>query len=176
MARGNARSEQVALVRIAQSDRPAPRSRSGFSIGIGGGSFGRRSGVGVGVGATVPVGRRAGGIVSTELGIRLQRRSDSTVAWEGRAELEARGGSPLADRAAAVDRLAAALFQDFPGESGRTIRNSMSLSVSSAFDGGNIRLVAIEGDRVDLEIVQRSPVRLLSVVLFPRHRRGRPRR
>ncbi len=30
----------------------------------------------------------------------------------------------------------------------------MSLSVSSAFDGGNIRLVAIEGDRVDLEIVK----------------------
>ncbi|HYI64496.1 MAG TPA: M14-type cytosolic carboxypeptidase [Allosphingosinicella sp.] len=30
----------------------------------------------------------------------------------------------------------------------------MSLSVSSAFDGGNIRLVAVEGDRVDLEIVK----------------------
>ncbi len=30
----------------------------------------------------------------------------------------------------------------------------MTLSVSSAFDGGNIRLVAIEGDRVDLEIAQ----------------------
>jgi murein tripeptide amidase MpaA len=29
----------------------------------------------------------------------------------------------------------------------------MTLSVSSAFDGGNIRLVAIEGDRIDLEIV-----------------------
>jgi len=30
----------------------------------------------------------------------------------------------------------------------------MTLSVSSAFDGGNIRLVAIDGDRVDLEIVR----------------------
>ena len=30
----------------------------------------------------------------------------------------------------------------------------MNLSVSSAFDGGNIRLVAIDGDRVDLEIVK----------------------
>src|SRR5205085_7736146 len=29
---------------------------------------------------------------------------------------------------------------------------AMTLSVSSAFDGGNIRLVAIEGDRIDLEI------------------------
>ena len=30
----------------------------------------------------------------------------------------------------------------------------MTLSVSSAFDGGNIRVVAIEGDRIDLEIVK----------------------
>jgi murein tripeptide amidase MpaA len=30
----------------------------------------------------------------------------------------------------------------------------MNLSVSSAFDGGNIRLVAIEGNRIDLEIVK----------------------
>jgi murein tripeptide amidase MpaA len=30
----------------------------------------------------------------------------------------------------------------------------MTLSVTSAFDGGNIRLVAIDGDRIDLEIVQ----------------------
>jgi murein tripeptide amidase MpaA len=30
----------------------------------------------------------------------------------------------------------------------------MTLSVSSAFDGGNIHLVAIDGDRVDLEIVR----------------------
>jgi murein tripeptide amidase MpaA len=29
----------------------------------------------------------------------------------------------------------------------------MTLSISSAFDGGNIRLVAIEGNRIDLEIV-----------------------
>ena len=30
----------------------------------------------------------------------------------------------------------------------------MSLSISSAFDGGNIRLVAIDGNRIDLEIAQ----------------------
>src|ERR1044072_9989145 len=30
----------------------------------------------------------------------------------------------------------------------------MTLSISSAFDGGNIRLVASEGDRIDLEIVK----------------------
>ena len=30
----------------------------------------------------------------------------------------------------------------------------MSTTINAAFDGGNIRLVGIEGDRVDLEIVQ----------------------
>lgn len=65
--------------------------------------------------------RRGGDIVTTELSVRIQRRSDATVAWEGRAQLEAQAGSPLAAPAAAVDRLATALFQDFPGESGRTI-------------------------------------------------------
>ena len=123
VARGNARSEQVALVRIDQGSREAMRSRSGVSIGVGGGTGGwGRSGVGVGVGASIPIGSRSNEIIVTELGVRIQRRSDATVAWEGRAELEARAGSPLSNPAAAADRLAAALFQDFPGESGRTIR------------------------------------------------------
>ena len=123
VARGNARSEQVALVRIEQGSREAMRSRSGVSIGVGGGTGGwGRSGVGVGVGASIPIGSRSNEIIVTELGVRIQRRSDATVAWEGRAELEAQAGSPLSNPAAAADRLAAALFQDFPGESGRTIR------------------------------------------------------
>jgi hypothetical protein len=60
--------------------------------------------------------------VVTELGVRLQRRSDGTAIWEGRAQSEAAGGTAQAVRTNAVDRLAAALFQGFPGESGRTIR------------------------------------------------------
>lgn len=123
--KGNARSEQVAIVTVNQESRIAPR-RSGFSIGIGGGtgSYGRRSGVGVGVGGgvNVPVGRGTDQLVATQLAVRIQRRSDATVAWEGRADYEARAGTPDSARAAAANRLAAALFRDFPGESGRTIR------------------------------------------------------
>ena len=122
VARGNAASEQVAVVRLRQAARPGGRS-SGLSIGVGGGSIGRSSGVGVGVGVgtTIPLGS-PNAIVASELSVRIQRRSDATVAWEGRAELEARGGTPLASPSGAADRLAWALFQDFPGESGRTIR------------------------------------------------------
>ena len=118
-----ARSEQVATMRVVQTRREGGSGRrSGISIGIGGATGGYRSGVDVGVGGTIPIGRaRDNGILVTSLAIRIQRRSDATVAWEGRAEIEATSGSPLADQRAAVDRLATALFQDFPGESGRTI-------------------------------------------------------
>ncbi|HEX8641371.1 MAG TPA: DUF4136 domain-containing protein [Allosphingosinicella sp.] len=57
---------------------------------------------------------------TTGLRVRIQRRSDGSVAWQGLAEGPAVGGS-YAERAALFDRLARALFQDFPGESGRTI-------------------------------------------------------
>jgi len=66
--------------------------------------------------------RRGSGLVATELAVRLQRRSDGTAIWEGRAQGQARAGTPLAQPAMAADRLARALFQGFPGESGRTIR------------------------------------------------------
>ncbi len=56
--------------------------------------------------------------MATMLEVRIKRRSDGSVIWEGRA-LANDGGS---DRAAIVERLADALFRDFPGESGRTIR------------------------------------------------------
>lgn len=122
VAQGNARSEQVAVVRVDQGSRDAMRRRSSVSIGVGGSTGGWGSGAGGGVSATVPVGRGSGEIVVTELGVRIQRRSDATVAWEGRAQLEARGNSAMAERRGAVDRLATVLFQGFPGESGRTIR------------------------------------------------------
>lgn len=61
------------------------------------------------------------GAATTGLRVRIQRRSDGNVAWEGLAEGPAAGGA-YAERAALFERLAQALFRDFPGESGRTIR------------------------------------------------------
>lgn len=113
-------AEQLASIRVERTARIAPR-RSGFSIGVGGGSYGRN--VGLGGGLQIPIG--GGGtneIVTTELSVRLKRRSDGGAIWEGRARAEARGGSSAASPNATADRLARALFQGFPGESGRTIR------------------------------------------------------
>jgi hypothetical protein len=98
------RSEQVALIDVQQG------SRAGLAghVNVGGGAA-------AGGGASA-------GSVATLLEVRMRRRSDGTVMWEGRAISEAQANSAGAQRTAAVDTLAAALFRDFPGVSGRTIR------------------------------------------------------
>jgi hypothetical protein len=101
-------SEQIALVDLEQGSREAVAALSAARIGRG-------------LSATVPAGTSAG-ITATLLEVAIRRRSDGTVFWEGRAVGEARTGTPEAARTAAVERLAEALFRDFPGESGRTIR------------------------------------------------------
>lgn len=63
--------------------------------------------------------RRGAAATAMLLDVRIQRRSDGSVFWQGRAVDE---GPANADRTAMVERLATALFRDFPGESGRTIR------------------------------------------------------
>ena len=101
-------SEQVALIDLEQGSREAVAAMSAARIGRG-------------LSATVPAGTSAG-VTATLLEVAIRRRSDGTVFWEGRAVGEARTGTAEAARTAAVERLAEALFRDFPGESGRTIR------------------------------------------------------
>lgn len=114
-------SEQVASVHVEQHGRDVGPRRSPVSIGIGGATGGWHSGVGGGVSFGVG-GHRSGEVVDTLLEVRIKRRSDGSAIWEGRASTEARAGSPFAQPGPAVEKLADALFLDFPGESGRTIR------------------------------------------------------
>lgn len=111
-------AEMIAAVRVSRGNEIAPPQRSPVSIGIGGGSFGNH--VGVGVGTSFGVGGSRGGEVTvTRLDVQLKRRSDGTVVWEGSATRADPPGA--ASPTAIVGELAAALFQGFPGESGRTI-------------------------------------------------------
>jgi hypothetical protein len=100
-----AQSEQIALIDVEQGSRTALAQRST-----------------VGGGARIGAGSGGAHLVTTLLEVSIRRRSDATVFWEGRADMETRVGSSGANRAVAVERLAEALFGDFPGESGRTIR------------------------------------------------------
>jgi hypothetical protein len=103
-----AQSEHIAMIDLEQGSREAIAALTAARIGRG-------------TAATVPVGSSAG-ITASLLEVAIRRRSDATVFWEGRAVTEARSDSPEATRTAVVSRLASALFRDFPGESGRTIR------------------------------------------------------
>jgi hypothetical protein len=119
-----AKSELVAVTMVARSWMPVGAPRSPLTIGLGGSSFGGgyRGGVGIGGGISFPVGKPKQRMdVVTELSVQLKRRSEGTVIWEGRAQTEARDGTPYAAPAAAVAKLAEAMFRDFPGPSGQTI-------------------------------------------------------
>ncbi|MEQ1689383.1 MAG: DUF4136 domain-containing protein, partial [Sphingopyxis sp.] len=60
-------------------------------------------------------------VVSTRLLVRITRNGDDLALWEGRAETFARVGTPAAGAGLNAQKLAEALFRDFPGRSGETI-------------------------------------------------------
>jgi hypothetical protein len=112
---GVGQSLYVAVVDVRTGTRERQRG-SPVSIGIGGGTGGW-SGGGVGGGVSFGLGGGSGLVVGTQVSVQLKRRSDQTIVWEGRA----RGEASERDSGALAERLAFALFRDFPGESGRTI-------------------------------------------------------
>ena len=104
---------------VTRDARDAAPRRSPISIGIGGGTGGY--GGGVGLGASFGLGgNKSRQIVVTRLSVQIRERGGSTV-WEGRAETAAPTNAPASQPGIAADKLAAALFRDFPGVSGRTI-------------------------------------------------------
>ncbi|MES2289783.1 MAG: DUF4136 domain-containing protein [Pseudomonadota bacterium] len=103
------------VVEVSRETRAAPVRRSPVTIGIGGGTGGY--GGGLGLGASFGLGgNRSREATTTQLFVQLRERSTGKAVWEGRAQTESRPSDN-----AVVDRLAVALFRDFPGESGRTI-------------------------------------------------------
>jgi hypothetical protein len=116
----------VGTLSYVQVEREAPRDGrgSGFSIGVGIGSFGRNGGVSVG--GSVPVrgssDKKSGPMIrTTTLEFNLKKPGENVAVWEGRATTEERAskdnGLP-----AVVPILTEALFKEFPGTSGKTVR------------------------------------------------------
>lgn len=110
----------VAEIGYARDTRERLARRSPVTIGIGGGSFGGTVGVGLGTSFGIGGDGSRADIVS-RLEVRLKRRSDQTIIWEGRAQTQAPANAPGAQPGLAAEKLARALFAGFPGESGRTI-------------------------------------------------------
>jgi hypothetical protein len=112
-------SDVTAELRVT-TERFEPERRSPVSVGVGGSTGSYGSGVGLGVGINLGGGPKAQ--VETTLDVRIVRRSDNLVIFEGKAVQVAKAGSPAAQPGIAASKLAAALFQGFPGKSGETIR------------------------------------------------------
>jgi hypothetical protein len=115
-------SDVTAEISIATTNAGTARGRSPVSVGVGGSTGGYRSGVGLGVGLDITsLLNKPKARLLTELSVRIKRRSDNLVIWEGRAQQEANVGSPAAQPGIAASKLAEALFKEFPGKSGETI-------------------------------------------------------
>lgn len=114
---GDAAPTYLAQVAYKRIPRGTVRKRAPVTIGLGGGSYG--GGVGVGGGASFGIGGGSAQLVETELSVQLKRRSDNTIVWEGRAITQALNEKD--EPVTTPQRLAAALFKGFPGESGITI-------------------------------------------------------
>ena len=118
-----AEASQIAQVRVERYVETAAGRRSPVSVGVGGSTGSYGSGVGLGVG--INLGGGGGPKAGTQLGVTLRdARSDTgsgQALWEGRADLATTGRSPLAERTANAQALAAALFREFPGRNGETV-------------------------------------------------------
>lgn len=112
--------EYVAQVSVEQSRLSAGGGRSPVSVGVGGSTGSYGSGLGLGIG--INLSGKPKDKIATELSVRITRRADGQTIWEGRSSVEAKDGSPASQPGLAASKLAEALFRDFPGESGTTIR------------------------------------------------------
>ena len=111
---------QVALVRIRRTDLQPNRDGSPVSVGVGGstGSYGSGVGVGIGLDLSGPPPEQ----VTTELGVMIRERATDETLWEGRARFTVRASSPLAQTQLGAPKMADALFLDFPGNNGETVK------------------------------------------------------
>lgn len=118
-------ADVIAIVEFRSHPEVGPPRRSPISIGIGAGGYSggyRGGGVGLGGGVGFPIGgggRQA--VLVSDLSVTLKRRSDQTALWEGKAQGVVDARKPDATPPAQAQRLAAAMFTGFPGQSGRTI-------------------------------------------------------
>lgn len=110
--------DYVAAIGFTRTDRGQVRTRPPLTIGGGIGGFG--GSVGGGVGASVGVGSKTRTVYGMELSVQIRRRGDNTVVWEGKAVTDTLSGAPGAQPNDGAARLAAALFKEFPGQSGIT--------------------------------------------------------
>lgn len=110
---------QVALVRIRRNTFQPERERGPVSVGAGAGTGSHGSGVGLGIG--IDLSGPPPEQTTTELGVMIRERASGRTLWEGRANFTVSASSPMAQTQLGAAKIAAALFQNFPGNDGETV-------------------------------------------------------
>lgn len=120
LASGREGAEYIGVLAYGQTTREGVGGGSPVTIGIGGGTFGKN--VGVGLGTSFGIGeKKTKETAINMLALKIERASDKSVLWEGRAVAEAGSTTRYGPLAAAMPALADALLRDFPGTSGQTV-------------------------------------------------------
>jgi hypothetical protein len=94
-----------------------PQKQSPVSVGLGAGSYGGN--VGLSGGVSLPIGGGPQEVYVTNLEVKFIDREKNSIIWEGRAAKETAAAPE--NPTAVMQQVVSALFQDFPGESGKTI-------------------------------------------------------
>ncbi|WP_296677086.1 DUF4136 domain-containing protein [Novosphingobium sp.] len=110
---------QIAQMRVSRSLSDPARKSGPVSVGVGGSTGSYGSGLGLGLGFNL--GGGSGQQMQTELGVVIKDRVSARTLWEGRASFSVDAKSPLASTDLAAAKMAEALFEGFPGQSGETI-------------------------------------------------------
>jgi hypothetical protein len=109
----------IAQVDVQRATLEAGRGRGPVSVGGGAstGSYGSGLGLGVGIDLTPAPPDE----IETLLSVSIRPSGGGDAVWEGRARFSASANNEYADLRTSAGKVAAALFQGFPGNSGETI-------------------------------------------------------
>lgn len=121
-------ASQIATINTSRASQAASTQQNPVSVGVGGstGSFG--SGLGVGLGVNLGGGGNRSPRVVSQLSVAIivnRDEPDRQNLWEARAQFPTSVDSPYAPLGANARVLAAAVFQDFPGGNGDTVKVSV---------------------------------------------------
>lgn len=101
-------------------ERTPAGKRSPVSVGVGGSTGSYGSGVGLGIGLNLGGGPKP--MQELSLFVRMDDAVTGQAVWEGRAITAVSSKAPAAQPSLAASKLAEAMFKDFPGQSGKTIK------------------------------------------------------
>ena len=110
---------QVAQIQSETAIYQPGQQRGPVSVGVGGSTGTYGSGVGLGIG--IDLSGKPKAISETRVHVMIRDRATQQSLWEGRANAAVRENLPLARDQAGADRVASALFRNFPGTNGETI-------------------------------------------------------